>query len=96
MRNGTGDRPDSPSYSFKSIGSPGTRSILKAQSMCEMPSHTSRSAKAIPGHMRRLGRIENHEYCIGRRVVVTRRRTSNDHVPLRSLSEQIPTTSYCR
>ncbi len=56
MRNGTGERPERPSYSLISIGSSGISSILKAQSMRAMARNTSRSATHIPGQMRRLQR----------------------------------------
>lgn len=55
MRNGTGDRPDKPSYSFRSIGSSGSSVMLKAHSMREIVSQISRSEKIMPGQMRRLG-----------------------------------------
>ena len=52
--NGTGERPETPSYSFRSMGTPGMGSILNAQSMCTSPRNISFSARMIPGQTRRL------------------------------------------
>jgi hypothetical protein len=78
--NGTGDRPESPSYSFRSIGSPGSSAISKAQSIREMASQISRSATIMPGQIRRLERristfAPGCRNGLGERTL---RRTSND------------------
>lgn len=54
MRKGIGLRPLCPSYSMRSIGSPGTSVMLNAQSIRAMVSQISRSATTTPGQMRRL------------------------------------------
>ena len=54
MWNGTRERPERPSYSFRSMGYPGISSILNAQSKRAMARKVSRSATHIPGQIRRL------------------------------------------
>lgn len=56
-RNGTGDLPASPSYSFKLIGSSGSCCIEKAHSKRDIVSQISRSATIVPGQMRRLDKV---------------------------------------
>ena len=53
MRKGVGERPDSPSYSRRSIGSPGIAFMSNAHSIRAIVSQISRYATSIPGQIRR-------------------------------------------
>jgi len=79
MRKGTGDRPDRPSYSFRSIGSLGISSILNAHNMRDMASQISRSATQIPGQIRRLQNISEQSLWFGEEAIPS---AKNPMIPL--------------
>ena len=76
---GTGDLPESPSYSFRSIGSSGSSVIENAQSILDIARNTSFSVRSIPIQIRRL-LTQQSRVAVDWFETLTLSRTSNDHV----------------